>query len=531
MDIMKKALAVVVSAAMAAGLSGCAAKDVLWGEAPQTEYSEDEGTSDTIETDEEETEAAEEAAGAAQENDTDSEDAADSHAISDIDPDAAEVYVADAGAALAETEYTSECLYGRYTADTEKLNNQAMISSYSGSFDDPAGGMTLIALPYKFEAGPHSNVTTLNYVPGHNWVNLYLVDAAGADHTLQASYEVKDGKLLVQPVAYSSYDSDTKQLDYALSDTILEYGIAFSGTSIELSYNDESITLYASDILSGSGVSLSDSSLKADSEPLAGIEKLNISGGTGTVTADGTEYPCSASFSSDGLATLMWSDKIVQAAYFCCGSDGIIFTDGSKNYVYTAKSWDLYASGVTANLAAGDEDKLSEMTEEEITAIANRSDQLYDDLNAAFEQAGINAQINKETGEIALDSVVLFDLGKSDVSDEGKEFINKFMQAYTSVIFSDEYKGFISQIMVEGHTDQNGGYDYNMELSKARADSVRSYCLSSDTGLSHEYTERLNGLLTSVGYSYDVPVLNDDGSVNNSASRRVSFRFLINIDQ
>ena len=70
-----------------------------------------------------------------------------------------------------------------------------------------------------------------------------------------------------------------------------------------------------------------------------------------------------------------------------------------------------------------------------------------------------------------------------------------------------------------------------MDLSKSRASNVLDFCLSPESGLAPEIIEKLRPLLTSAGFSYDVPVLNEDGSVNNEASRRVAFRFTIDLDQ
>ena len=84
-------------------------------------------------------------------------------------------------------------------------------------------------------------------------------------------------------------------------------------------------------------------------------------------------------------------------------------------------------------------------------------------------------------------------------------------------------------IIVEGHTDPVGDYNYNQGLSLRRAENVMAFCQSAESGLDAAQLELLSGILEAVGYSCDRPVYDENGQVDNDASRRVSFRFVINI--
>lgn len=147
---------------------------------------------------------------------------------------------------------------------------------------------------------------------------------------------------------------------------------------------------------------------------------------------------------------------------------------------------------------------------------------LLADLIATFKEAGITVSVNEETGELALDSSVLFGGDSAVLTDQGKTFLDKFIKAYTSIICSDKYAGFITKTMVEGHSAPVAGvtYEGGLNLSVQRATNVMNYCLSSASGLE----------LEAIGYSNSKPVYNSDGNVDMAASRRVSFRFLINTD-
>ena len=62
--------------------------------------------------------------------------------------------------------------------------------------------------------------------------------------------------------------------------------------------------------------------------------------------------------------------------------------------------------------------------------ITKKKADLFADLSAAFEQEGIKATVNRESGEIALDSSVLFGGDSAELTSEGKDFLNKFIKVY-----------------------------------------------------------------------------------------------------
>ncbi len=161
--------------------------------------------------------------------------------------------------------------------------------------------------------------------------------------------------------------------------------------------------------------------------------------------------------------------------------------------------------------------------------VTSKKEDLFDELTKAFEKEGITATVNRETGEIALDSSVLFGGDSAELTSDGKAFLNKFIKAYSTVIGMDKFAAFISQTLIEGHTAPVDGdsYEDDLQLSKDRAENVKNYCLSSETGVN---VSSLNDKLESVGYSNSKPVYNSDGSVNMEASRRVSFRFIVDIE-
>ena len=140
-------------------------------------------------------------------------------------------------------------------------------------------------------------------------------------------------------------------------------------------------------------------------------------------------------------------------------------------------------------------------------------------------------KVDSATGEVSLDSSVLFGGDSAVLSADGKAFLNRFISAYSSVMLDDEFDGFISKIMVEGHTAPVAGdtFEDGLPLSQERAGVVRSYCLSDEAGLSPQSRTTLSSLMEAAGLSNSYPVKKADGSVVMAASRRVAFRFIVNL--
>lgn len=182
------------------------------------------------------------------------------------------------------------------------------------------------------------------------------------------------------------------------------------------------------------------------------------------------------------------------------------------------------------NLTQEDAEKLETMPAEEVVEIAEVRANLLADLAAAFRTAGLNVQVDENTGVITLDSTILFAVDQAQVSQEGAELLYNFLLVYTTVVYHERYEGFVSEIIIEGHTDSSGNYDYNKALSQARAESVMNLCLNEQAPIDAAIRAKLAQSLTAVGYSCDYPVLDANGNEDMAASRRVSFRFLINVD-
>lgn len=153
-------------------------------------------------------------------------------------------------------------------------------------------------------------------------------------------------------------------------------------------------------------------------------------------------------------------------------------------------------------------------------------------LSEGLKAANISAAVDPASGAIALESDVMFSTAQYDLSDGGKNFINRFLPVYLNVLFSEEYRGYVSEIIIEGHTDSLGTYLSNLQLSQRRALAVASYVLGDEfTGISYSRKQELRDVITCNGRSFSDPVLDADGREDMDASRRVVFKFRLTDEQ
>jgi len=141
---------------------------------------------------------------------------------------------------------------------------------------------------------------------------------------------------------------------------------------------------------------------------------------------------------------------------------------------------------------------------------------------AALKEAlGSKIDIDKKTGSLKLASNILFSVGKSTLKDEAKVELKKAFEEYIGTLISDEnIKPHLDKIIIEGHTDSDGGYIYNLKLSQDRALSVMEYLLTLDFSKKHN----IQPLMIASGRAY-LDAIVENGIENKEASRRIEIKF------
>ena len=150
--------------------------------------------------------------------------------------------------------------------------------------------------------------------------------------------------------------------------------------------------------------------------------------------------------------------------------------------------------------------------------------QIINSQFAAFSGSGLQINIDPDTGEIVLANSILFDAGSDTLRPEGMKFLNEFIPVYLDVLMKPEFEGYISEVIIEGHTDTKGTYFGNLELSQERASSVMEYSLSVP-GLTEEQKEYLQAMVSATGRGSAEPVYDEEGNIDSEACRRVEFKF------
>jgi len=99
-----------------------------------------------------------------------------------------------------------------------------------------------------------------------------------------------------------------------------------------------------------------------------------------------------------------------------------------------------------------------------------------------------------------------FDIGSAEVKPENYPLLSKVQKAIN--IFSE------SQIVIQGHTDSQGGDNTNLTLSQKRADAVKAYLVANMPDYNASNIE-------SVGYGESKPIENNETKYGRSQNRRI----------
>lgn len=187
--------------------------------------------------------------------------------------------------------------------------------------------------------------------------------------------------------------------------------------------------------------------------------------------------------------------------------------------------------------------KLEEMTarakelEEQVDAIVGVQKGIVENLKDAFDEASIEGvTIDEETGAISFDSNILFEFNQKELKPEGKEYIDKFFAKYIDIILDTQYQDHVAEIIIEGHTDDDGGFNRNLELSQQRALEVAKYCVGTNNRVfkgNKKKLERAREIISVNGRgSNDLKYFDDDKQVvDKDKSRRVEIKFRLTADE
>ena len=140
---------------------------------------------------------------------------------------------------------------------------------------------------------------------------------------------------------------------------------------------------------------------------------------------------------------------------------------------------------------------------------------------ALKEELGDKVAIDKNSGALRVSSNILFDKGSAVLKEGAKVELKKVFEEYIGALVTNpKIRPHLDKIIIEGHTDSDGGYIYNLNLSQKRALAVMNYLLTLDFAKEHN----IKPLMIASGRAYLDPVI-VDGVEDKDASRRIEIKF------
>lgn len=139
------------------------------------------------------------------------------------------------------------------------------------------------------------------------------------------------------------------------------------------------------------------------------------------------------------------------------------------------------------------------------------------------ENLGDKISVDLQSGAIRLPSSVLFDKGSFELKESSKLSLKATLLKYFDVLFNNkEIRQNLDKITIEGHTDSDGSYIYNLDLSQKRASALMEYIYSWD----EIDNKTMQKYLVASGRSY-TDLIYTNGKEDKDLSRRIEVKFSI----
>ncbi len=127
------------------------------------------------------------------------------------------------------------------------------------------------------------------------------------------------------------------------------------------------------------------------------------------------------------------------------------------------------------------------------------------------ELEGANIERVEEGINIDFDSGLLFEVNQSTLQAQSMATLKKFAEIVNK--YDD------TNILIEGHTDSSGSDEYNLQLSRQRAQSVATFLTALGVAPSR---------FTIKGYGESQPIASNDTDAGRAANRRVEIAIVAN---
>lgn len=145
-------------------------------------------------------------------------------------------------------------------------------------------------------------------------------------------------------------------------------------------------------------------------------------------------------------------------------------------------------------------------------------------ISALKRALGDKMEIDSKSGSLRVSANILFDQGNAELKVGAKEELKEIFSEYIkALIENDSIREHLDKIVIQGHTNSDGSYLYNLNLSQKRAYKVMQYLLSLDFAKQYD----IKKIVMASGRS-DLDLVHDeDGIEDKNASRRIEIKFLL----
>ncbi|MFY4749775.1 OmpA family protein [Aliarcobacter butzleri] len=139
------------------------------------------------------------------------------------------------------------------------------------------------------------------------------------------------------------------------------------------------------------------------------------------------------------------------------------------------------------------------------------------------EKLGKSINIDEKSGAIKFSSNILFDQNSYILKEESKKELSTVLKQYLNTLLDDkEIKKYIESITIEGHTNSDGTYLSNLQLSQQRALAVMQFLYESNI-----IDKKLLGTYVNSSGRSSADLILKDGVEDKDASRRIEIKFTI----
>jgi len=144
------------------------------------------------------------------------------------------------------------------------------------------------------------------------------------------------------------------------------------------------------------------------------------------------------------------------------------------------------------------------------------------------EKMGNSIEIDPNSGALRFASNILFAQNQAVLKPEAKKELKKILGKYIDTLLRDKtIRRYIDTVTIEGHTNSDGPYMYNLYLSQKRALAVMDF-------LYNEYPKNrklFKKYLSASGRSFAEPIYMKNGKEDKDASRRIEIKFRIKSEE